>query len=438
MALHARNVPQHRAIKTMNIVLSSMMTCANMFSNMGAGIIPIAKSAPSSRSCKGNPPIRRTREHLSSANHKTEKEMYDMWMDLEVQGTVSAGFRCTKCATAQGDQNPEHRTFKYDDMRKHVFEHGRGDHSHCKECSFFEELQGKPPIRRTREHLSSANHKTEKEMYDMWMDLEVQGTVSAGFRCTKCATAQGDQNPEHRTFKYDDMRKHVFEHGRGDHSHCKECSFFEELQGKPPIRRTREHLSSANHKTEKEMYDMWMDLEVQGTVSAGFRCTKCATAQGDQNHEHRTFKYDDMRKHVFEHGRGDHSHCKECSFFEELQGKPPIRRTREHLSSANHKTEKEMYDMWMDFEVQGTMSAGFRCTKCATAQGDQNPEHRTFKYDDMRKHVFEHGRGDHSHCKECSFFEELQGKPPIRTYSRASLECESQNREGDVRHVDGL
>ena len=55
-AFGARNVPQHRAIKTLNIVLSSMMTCANMFSNMGAGIIPIAKSAPSSRRCKGYPP----------------------------------------------------------------------------------------------------------------------------------------------------------------------------------------------------------------------------------------------------------------------------------------------------------------------------------------------------------------------------------------------
>ena len=97
-------------------------------------IIPIAKSAPSSRSCKGNP----HKTYLSSANHKTEKEVYDMLMDLEVQGTMSAGFQCTKCATAQGDQNPEHRTFKYDDMRKHVFEHGRGDHDICEACSFFE------------------------------------------------------------------------------------------------------------------------------------------------------------------------------------------------------------------------------------------------------------------------------------------------------------
>ena len=52
------------------------------------------------------------------------------------------------------------------------------------------------------------------------------------------------------------------------------------------------------------------------------------------------FKYEYMRKHVFEHGRGDHSHCKECSFFEELKGKPPIRRTRDHLSSTNHTTEQ--------------------------------------------------------------------------------------------------
>ena len=70
------------------------------------------------------------------------------------------------------------------------------------------------------------------------------------------------------------------------------------------------------------------------------------------------------------------------------------------LSSTNHLTEKAIYDMWLDLEVKGTMSAGFQCTKCDTTQGDQNPENHTFKYEYMRKHVFEHGRGDHSHCKE--------------------------------------
>ena len=107
---------------------------------------------------------RRTREHLSSANHKTEKELYDMWMDLEVQGTMSAGFRCTKCAESR-DLYPSSYTFMYDCMRKHVFEHGRGDHTICEACSFFAGMQGQRPILKTRDHISSISHKHESCLF---------------------------------------------------------------------------------------------------------------------------------------------------------------------------------------------------------------------------------------------------------------------------------
>ena len=176
------------------------------------------------------------------------------------------------------------------------------------------------------------------------------------------------------------MKRHVNEHVKGLHTICEPCSFFQELMGKPPVLSAQKHDERVKYKREKEIFNAWKGLQIEGSIVNGFTCTKCATTQSDQNHEHRTFKYDDMRKHVLEHGRGDHSHCKECSFFEALQGKPPIRRTREHLSSANHKTEKEMYDMWMDLEVQGTMSAGFRCTKCAESRGKVNPSSYTFIY----------------------------------------------------------
>ena len=186
---------------------------------------------------------------------------------------------------------------------------------------------------------------------------------------------------------------------------CECCTFFQRKKGKKRVRMTLNHSASKAHKSSAQIYELWQ----QHVAEEGefYTCRECANANIRVE-----LTAPLMKRHVNEHLKGLHIICEPCSFFQELMGKPPVLSVQKHDERVKHKREKEIFNAWKVLQIEGSIVNGFTCTKCATAQGDQNPEHRTFKYDDMRKHVFEHGRGDHSHCKECSFFEELQGKPP--------------------------
>ena len=79
-------------------------------------------------------------------------------------------------------------------------------------------------------------------------------------------------------------------------------------------------------------------------------------------------------------------------FFNSSWENPPYWAYSITTTAWNTSVKKKILTHGETFKLKATLPTEITCTKCSTKQGDQNPEHRTFKYDDIRKHVFEHGR----------------------------------------------